>query len=285
MSEQEQYQQIEDFIHQRLDPQREADFRQRLAHNAELRAEVALHREMMDAFADGPENDLRRSLAGIGAEFGEDDEDTDRRRGFSWWYLLPALLVLIPLVYFLLPGETVVTNVAPVDAPNIIGDSLKFSDPVKPPDTPSTPPDKGEVITPPIAERPDPPAPPILADFSRNPALDFYTDNPLRSDDLVWSALVFPETTIAKTYRATLRVEGDGTPGTGQFQAHLFSNRPADFDNFAPLQTVPLVFTQNGNGFNATLAIDLPERGRRYYLVVEEIATEGIVWVGSFRGE
>lgn len=130
------------------------------------------------------------------------------------------------------------------------------------------------------------PQPPVLAaNFEPNPAIDLLIENNTRSDDFVLTANVFTAQFDLKPadepikFRLRGTVKSDDNLLEKAYQLHLFSNEKTAFQNFMPLQTNEFTLTKSGEEYAFDFQKEYSLEAGLYYVIVEEVATEQMVFV------
>lgn len=128
----EQYDKIEDYLSGELSADDQAAFESALSTDAELRAEVALHRQLAASFADPGELDLRETLEVLAREEAAPQTATVRelpaRRAWLWPVLGLAAIALG--AYFFLPAILGSGNTLPMANPALEAIIERGSNPV-----------------------------------------------------------------------------------------------------------------------------------------------------------
>ncbi len=105
MSEIELYEQIENYLHNRLSPEARQRFESDMLADPGLAEQVALHRDMLDAIPSQDVIDLRRLMTeSYKAEFGDNTKKDENSRPFTTGRQVRIIVVAITLLILLAAG-------------------------------------------------------------------------------------------------------------------------------------------------------------------------------------
>ena len=309
----ENYDKIQRYLDRELNEEELSAFEQEIESDASLADEVNLHQDMQDFLGDSPENDLRKQLEKLSANY----KDTPNTQKFTSKYLLWLLpiFLLVGAFWLLNPSTSTNTNntikektTLPTEKQEQIdqveeqsNQEVKASDKVeekKEEDQKSTP-KKEEKKSRPAKDffdkdvnsnKKENTTQVIAANFDPNPSLEFLIENSTRGN----------ETTLAissKQSDANFQKSGIDFIVAGTFESeenlldkqmkvHIFSNDPEAFDNFEPLYSEDLKLNnsaENTYSFNFNDTFQLTKG--LYYYMIEDYEEEQIFFVEKFKVE
>ena len=264
------------YLQQEMGPEELKQFQAAMAADDALRAEVELQTEMKAYLEDSPENELRRNLQKLSAQYQDKPASSGPKR---LWYLLLLIPILGGLLWW---ASTPSTTQATGSEEPAVEQSEEAN-----PEQNTSPQDE----TAPIPEAPAPtrPSGPIAANFAPNPALEFLLDNNARSNG--WQMEIQnsqQDVSSAGNEMTPLQfsaiLQGDDITADQVFKLHLFDNDAQRYADFDALHSFDLALRPEGapNTYALNLSAEVQLKPGLYYQILEDFETEEILWAGKF---
>ncbi len=264
------------YLQQEMGPEELKQFQAAMAADDALRAEVELQAEMKEYLKDSPENELRRNLQKLGAQYQEESRSSGPKR---LWYLL----LLIPILGGLLWWTSSPSTPQATGSEQPAVEQPEEANPAQ-----NTSP-QDETAPTPESPAPTRPSGPIAANFAPNPALEFLLYNNARSNG--WQIEIQSaqqDVSLAENEMTPLEfsaiLQGDDITAEKVFKLYLFDNDAQRYADFDALHSFDLALRpeETPNTYELYLSTEVQLKPGLYYQILEDFETEEILWVGKF---
>ena len=265
MKQQELYEQIEAYLNNALPPEQMQAWEQRLAEDASLRQEVALHQQLQKDYDTG-RLQLRANLRDIMQEPLPPDLPSASGGRYRWARWLGIVGLVVIFIWYILQWQEPV-RIAPVPVPI---------------DVPPAPPDS----LPASPKEPQPIAMTDLARFKPNPGMEAFVKGTVRSESLeiklshpANGARFVPDAKGVVTVRFKGSVSMEEGQQLTKFVLSFFDNQNSN----KPLLDVPVSMQKDTSDL---LIFDVQQRLKfplgLYYFTLEEADKGEVLYAGKF---
>jgi hypothetical protein len=262
-------------------------FEEQLRNDEELAQELAFQQDF-HGYLERRKPDLRKDLKHFADEF---ITEPDNKRTFPFWIILPTLLFLAVISYFIFfyNNNSTSENLPPTsDTETQISDDINNENEDQNSSDEKTEPDNNSESNDNSEEPQLPPNQPIAsldkADFERNPILEAVIEETYRetvSEDT--TILTAPKPDAEFKFGNTIPIFVNGlTTISPSYVLTIYSNRSFDIENDFPILNVPLNGSTENGKYRFQFNGNVPLKKGLYYLIIKRENLIDVIHIARF---